>query len=58
MVPMMSAQPPAETDATPDSLASRTNVGSLAHPFLERKRSPSPLLAYFESVLQALFSLV
>lgn len=31
--------PPAETDATPDSLGSMADVGGLAQPFLERKEA-------------------
>lgn len=39
MVPMIGANPPAETNATPDSLGSMADVGGLAHPFLERKEA-------------------
>lgn len=57
MVPMMSAKPPAERDATPGRVGSTAHVGGFAHPFLERRKS-SRLLAYFETTVQAPFSLV
>lgn len=39
MVPMMCAKPPAEMDASPDSLGSAAHVGGLVHPFLEREEA-------------------
>lgn len=55
--PQTSARPPAETDATPGRVGSTAHVGGISHPFLERRKS-SPLLVYFETTMQAPFSLV